>query len=85
MTCADYRDLKFGGYAAFERLKREMGVRDCPKCKTPIQKSDGCNHMTCLACKSHMCWVCLMVFPSGAQVYKHMSLMHGGHVDFGGH
>lgn len=33
--------------------------RKCPGCQSPIQKSDGCNHMTCKQCKSQFCWICL--------------------------
>ncbi|XP_073992542.1 ankyrin repeat and IBR domain-containing protein 1-like isoform X3 [Rhodnius prolixus] len=31
----------------------------CPNCSSPIQKSDGCNHIKCLKCKFDFCWVCL--------------------------
>ncbi|KAI8657997.1 hypothetical protein NCS57_01180000 [Fusarium keratoplasticum] len=82
MTCAEYKDIKSGGYAAFEKLKKEVGIKDCPECKTPLEKISGCNHITCVGCKAHMCWVCMMTFASGALVYDHMDKMHGGHVEW---
>jgi hypothetical protein len=82
MTCAEYKDIKSGGYAAFEKLKKEVGIKDCPECKTPLEKISGCNHITCVGCKAHICWVCMMTFPSGELVYAHMGKMHGGHVEW---
>ena len=33
--------------------------KPCPNCKAPIERSDGCNHMTCSKCEHDFCWVCL--------------------------
>ncbi|KAH4058359.1 hypothetical protein HBI25_214050 [Parastagonospora nodorum] len=30
----------------------------CPTCSVPCQKSYGCNHMTCMNCKTHFCYLC---------------------------
>ncbi|EME38857.1 hypothetical protein DOTSEDRAFT_66840 [Dothistroma septosporum NZE10] len=45
LSCEEHRDL----------LKRATGVKDCPQCKTPLEKIDGCDHMTAVApCHVHM-------------------------------
>lgn len=33
-------------------------VRVCPGCRQGIEKSGGCNHMTCRECKMQFCWDC---------------------------
>ncbi|KAH6639158.1 RWD domain-containing protein [Boeremia exigua] len=30
----------------------------CPKCDIPVQKSEACNHMTCVQCHTHFCYLC---------------------------
>ncbi|KAG1888350.1 hypothetical protein F4604DRAFT_1916265 [Suillus subluteus] len=51
-------------------------VKKCPTCQALIEKVDGCNHMTCTLCKSHICWRCMGVF-SPTTIYTHMSSEHG--------
>ncbi|KAF8727104.1 hypothetical protein HU200_019610 [Digitaria exilis] len=35
-------------------------TKHCPKCRRPIEKNQGCNHMRCRApCNHYFCWICL--------------------------
>lgn len=77
LSCAEYQDVSSGRQEANERLKKEIGIKDCPKCKTPLEKTEGCNHMTC-RCGAHICWVCLEIFGSSRACYEHMNREHGG-------
>ncbi len=33
--------------------------KKCPYCRACIEKSDGCNKMTCFKCNNNFCWLCL--------------------------
>ncbi|KAJ7739825.1 hypothetical protein B0H16DRAFT_60005 [Mycena metata] len=48
------------GSSELEHLMKSRGWKHCPGCKTPFQKSSGCNHMTCMSpgCNTHFCYVC---------------------------
>ncbi|KJA21609.1 hypothetical protein HYPSUDRAFT_684903 [Hypholoma sublateritium FD-334 SS-4] len=48
------------GTSELEHLMKKNGWRHCPGCQTPVQKSDGCNHMTCSSpgCNTHFCYKC---------------------------
>ncbi|KAF2797555.1 hypothetical protein K505DRAFT_347196 [Melanomma pulvis-pyrius CBS 109.77] len=64
------------GEKEFNEWKKENDARDCPKCKTVIEKTYGCNHMECKACGIHICWACMDTFGSGGETYAHMSKSH---------
>lgn len=51
-------DEAYGDIA--QRLWMRANTRPCPKCKAPIEKNEGCNHMTCFnpQCKHEFCWIC---------------------------
>lgn len=60
------------------KAKEELGFKDCPTCNTHIQKDEGCNHINCTACGTHICWLCLKIFTDGDDCYQHMGRVHGG-------
>lgn len=77
-SCADYKYQKQGGDAAFEKVKSELGCKDCPKCGATIEKTWGCHHIVCSGCKIHLCWLCLATFEEEMPCYDHLSARHGG-------
>jgi len=38
-------------------------VKKCPQCKMPMEKNEGCQHMTC-RCSHQFCWECLQDWAS---------------------
>jgi len=52
--------------AALNSEEEELNViwkskhsKPCPNCRVDIEKSEGCNHMTCTQCDFTFCWICL--------------------------
>ncbi|KAI0359180.1 RWD-domain-containing protein [Trametes cingulata] len=54
-----------------EWLERSTGT-PCPGCDLRVEKSAGCNHMTCIRCGQHYCYRCGTRLDR-AQPYKHFS------------
>ncbi|KZS92881.1 hypothetical protein SISNIDRAFT_454812 [Sistotremastrum niveocremeum HHB9708] len=76
MSCAERRD---GGKQLYDDWKRNNDVQTCPGCQTDIERTEGCNHMTCVRCQTHICWLCLETFSEGKAVYEHIELSHSVH------
>ncbi|KAJ6546981.1 hypothetical protein B0H19DRAFT_1163330 [Mycena capillaripes] len=82
MSCADKRLQSDPGEQERrnDEWARANGVKRCPTCSVWIEKNEGCNHMTCKFCDSHICWICMVVFEHG-QIYEHLNSAHGGLFD----
>jgi hypothetical protein len=76
LSCSDYQDVSSGRREAVDRLKAELGVKDCTRCGTSIERTEGCNHVTCRGCGAHLCWICL-AFATATACYDH--LIHDHH------
>ena len=63
-SCDEKIEKQFMKWTKGKRVKR------CPRCKMYTEKNEGCNHMTCAACKYQWCWIC-------EKQYNY------GHYDFG--
>lgn len=46
-------------------LWKYNNAKTCPGCGSSIQKSSGCNHMTCKKCNAEFCYVCEQPYPCG--------------------
>lgn len=56
LTCREILENEFGEWAETTKTHK------CPRCKSRIEKNDGCQHMTCGLCKYEWCWVCGLSF-----------------------
>mmetsp|Transcript_6231 Transcript_6231/g.6985 ORF Transcript_6231/g.6985 Transcript_6231/m.6985 type:complete len:128 (+) Transcript_6231:936-1319(+) len=59
LNCKEYRELN--GYPpedrAFYKYIKGTQFKQCPKCQFWVEKSSGCDHMTC-RCKYEFCYKC---------------------------
>ncbi|GAB6026474.1 E3 ubiquitin-protein ligase rnf14 [Chamberlinius hualienensis] len=44
--------------------------KQCPHCRSNIEKIDGCNKMSCWKCGKFFCWTCMAKLPN-VEPYKH--------------
>jgi hypothetical protein len=56
---------------------KKKNTKNCPKCKAPIEKIGGCDHMTCKngfgGCGHGFCWLCLEDY---SQILKEGNHLH---------
>lgn len=63
-TCEQMEKWSIKNSAESENVTWIMAnTKQCPKCRKPIEKNQGCNHMTCSAraggCGFEFCWMCM--------------------------
>ncbi|KAF2741423.1 hypothetical protein EJ04DRAFT_423048 [Polyplosphaeria fusca] len=74
-TCADYdyrvsgkkeQDQQLAEEATSQYLEGNEQIKKCPgaKCGWKIEKTHGCDHMTCARCRHEFCWQCLAPYSS---------------------
>ncbi|CAK63918.1 unnamed protein product (macronuclear) [Paramecium tetraurelia] len=63
--CENYSDLQF------QYAQNIYNIKQCPDCSSPVEKNQGCNHMTC-RCGYQYCWVCMQKYH--AYHYKYWSI-----------
>lgn len=62
LTCALFKEWDDNLAAVLDTLNnnwKKNNTKDCPQCKTGIEKNQGCMHMTCAKCKYEFCWLCM--------------------------
>ncbi|KAK1661451.1 hypothetical protein QYE76_049610 [Lolium multiflorum] len=73
VTCGTVREWMAKNSSESETTNWVLAnAKHCPKCRRPIEKSSGCNHMTCSSpCRHEFCWLCLGDWrPHVTGVYK---------------
>jgi len=60
-----------------EKWAQASGAKRCPSCRVWIQKTTGCNHISC-RCGAHVCWTCLASFSTSDGTYAHLRETHRG-------
>ncbi|KAG7094637.1 hypothetical protein E1B28_005461 [Marasmius oreades] len=78
MTCDERREhFEPPEYIVLnEAWAKRAGAKRCPSCDVWMEKTEGCNHMSC-KCGAHVCWECMKAFAQ-KDIYEHMTVVHGG-------
>ncbi|ESP02642.1 hypothetical protein LOTGIDRAFT_138098 [Lottia gigantea] len=59
LSCKDYRKGdRLLQMWALEMKSGQVNAQRCPRCKIFIQRTSGCDHMTCSSCKTSFCYRC---------------------------
>ena len=64
----------------FSTYRTNAGVKSCPRCYRPVEKTEGCSHIECPMCGTHYCWECMKTFEgdnAARDVYRHIRMEHG--------
>ena len=82
ITCAEQVTAQAQQQAErlFSTYRTNAGVKSCPRCYRPVEKTEGCSHIECPMCGTHYCWECLQTFEgidAARDVYRHVRMEHG--------
>lgn len=59
VTCKELTDFEERASRDDESIKCiHATAKECPNCKSPTERNQGCNHMTCSKCGHQWCWMC---------------------------
>ena len=79
-TCKQYRkgDRHFKKWTKEHSHSGIANCQKCPFCRVYIQRSTGCDHMTCNRCDTHFCYKCgerFLEFPGIGSHYNKTSIL----------
>ena len=60
---------KFQNEQELDKWSKKNGARFCPNCRVKVQKTVGCDHMTCSRCTYEWCWLCGEKFSGGHSLH----------------
>ncbi|USW53025.1 Putative IBR domain, E3 ubiquitin ligase RBR family, TRIAD supradomain-containing protein [Septoria linicola] len=66
----DPNELSAEEKASYDYIR--MHTSPCPYCTAPVQKTMGCNHMSCFQCRTHFCYLCGS-WLDGENPYQHFN------------
>ena len=66
----DPNELSAEEKASYEYIR--LNTSPCPYCNAPVQKTMGCNHMSCFQCRTHFCYLCSS-WLDGQNPYQHFN------------
>ena len=79
ISCRSYKegDKQFTKWTKVRKVGYTPNCQRCPKCKVFIERSSGCDSMTCNRCNTNFCYKCgetFSGFPGFGDHYKHLSI-----------
>lgn len=54
----EWKKLNARAKELFEAMVKKNGWKSCPSCHCVIERTEGCDHMTCKTCKCNFCFIC---------------------------
>ncbi|KAL0212798.1 hypothetical protein RCL1_006424 [Eukaryota sp. TZLM3-RCL] len=58
-TCQQYDESIANSEVHANKHYLDRHTKKCPSCHIPIEKNEGCDHMTCGGCHYEFCWLCM--------------------------